>query len=597
MVCAEDLGQGDYEKFQDKQKAIAELIVQLINFCISNGHVLSQWKMIVNTMIFKDAGIYQIHRLRVIHIYEADFNLLLAVKWRKLLHSADRAGIVNKGQYGGRPGHEAQSLALMEELRIDLAYLTRRTLITFNNDAASCYDRIIAAFASLINRKYGLHCQLAVVHGRTLQEARYKLRTAVGISESEYSHSIQFPLYGSGQGSGNSPALWLLVISATLFDVHDKFAQGATYQDPFGVNSVQLKMSGFVDDTNASLNDWQPQHQMELDALLTILAHDAQIWNDLLFVSGGKLELSKCSFHVLQFQFRPDGTPYPDLSAPPPYPDLSAPPPIKLTDSVSHASITIKSLSADEPHKTLGHWKSPAGKQSKQLKEIQQKAKRTSMLIATSPIPRHGAKMAYMAKYIASLQYVLPQCTFSHKDLRRAESSSIPNIIAKCGFTRKTAYALLFAPTKMAGGGFIHWSTVQGEGQIQHFLKHWRTHTDISQLLRIALAWTQWQAGIDTSILSDCFTPIDYVECRWILSLRKALRASHASFRLGSSFVQSPERTYDPHIMDCARRSKHFSPTELQQLNYCRMYLHVTTVSELLNAKGTQLLHHMTKCQ
>jgi hypothetical protein len=90
-----------------------------------------------------------------------------------------------------------------------------------------------------------------------------------------------------------------------------------------------------------------------------------------------------------------------------------------LKDSVSHDSITINSLTADQPHKTLGHWKLPAGKLSKQLKEIQKKAKRSSMLIGTSPIPRDGAKMAYMAKYIASLQYVLPQqCTFSHKDLR-----------------------------------------------------------------------------------------------------------------------------------------------------------------------------------
>jgi hypothetical protein len=100
-ACAEDLGQGEYEKFQAKQKAIATLIVQLINFCISNGHVLARWKLMVNTMIFNDTGVYQIHRLRVIHIYEADFNLLLAVKWRELLHAADRAGIVNKGQYGG----------------------------------------------------------------------------------------------------------------------------------------------------------------------------------------------------------------------------------------------------------------------------------------------------------------------------------------------------------------------------------------------------------------------------------------------------------------------------------------------------------------
>ena len=120
----EDNGEGPYEQFLAKQKEIATLIVQIINFCIQRGHVLSRWKQIVNTMIFKDVGNYRIHRLRVIHIYEADFNLLLAVKWRELLKSADRAGLINKGQFGGRPGHEATSLALLEELRIDISYLT-----------------------------------------------------------------------------------------------------------------------------------------------------------------------------------------------------------------------------------------------------------------------------------------------------------------------------------------------------------------------------------------------------------------------------------------------------------------------------------------
>ena len=89
-------------------------------------------------MIFKEPMNFQIHRLRVIHIYKADFNLLLAVKWRQLLRSADDADLINKGQYGGRPGCEAQSLTLLEELKYDLSYLTRRSLVNFDNDATSC---------------------------------------------------------------------------------------------------------------------------------------------------------------------------------------------------------------------------------------------------------------------------------------------------------------------------------------------------------------------------------------------------------------------------------------------------------------------------
>jgi hypothetical protein len=105
----------------------------------------------------------------------------------------------------------------------------------------------------------------------------------------------------------------------------------------------------------------------------------------------------------------------------------------------------------------------------------------------------------------------------------------------------------------MAGGGFIHWSTIQGEGQIQHFLKHWRTETDISTTLRITLAWSQWQAGTAASILANCHVPIGYIESRWLMSLREALRASNASFRLDQPFTQPPERTGDMHFMDAAR--------------------------------------------
>jgi hypothetical protein len=122
--------------------------------------------------------------------------------------------------------------------------------------------------------------------------------------------------------------------------------------------------------------------------------------------------------------------------------------------------------------------------------------------------------MAYNAKYVASLRFVLPQCHFPHRLLRTAESASIPHIIAKCGFLRTMSYAILFAPTtEMAGGGFTHWSTIQGEGQIQHFLKHWRTESDISTMLCLTLAWSQWQAGTAASILSDCHIPIDYIKC------------------------------------------------------------------------------------
>jgi hypothetical protein len=106
-------------------------------------------------MILKEPGNHKIHRPRVIHSFEADYNLILSVKWRQQIYTADKQQLVNPGQYGSYSGCEATSLCLLEELKTDISYISRKPIINFDNDALSCYDRIIVSLSSLINRKYG----------------------------------------------------------------------------------------------------------------------------------------------------------------------------------------------------------------------------------------------------------------------------------------------------------------------------------------------------------------------------------------------------------------------------------------------------------
>ena len=370
--------------YKAKQQFIIKCIVAVINFCIRHSYALERWKTIINTMIFKETGNYKIHCLRVIHIYEANFNLLLAVKWRQLLQSADLRGIINDGLFGGQPGCKAQSLVFLEELKYDISFCTRRTLFNFDNDATSCYDRIIVSFASLINRKYGLHKKVVAVHATTLLQARFHLRTTTGISQEHYSHSIHYSIYGSGQGSGNSPAIWLF-ISSTLCDTHNQLSHGATFTSPEGDESVKITMVAFVDDSTGTYNDFQPQNEMAIETMLQNMQADAQIWNDLLWCSGGKLELPKCSYHVLRFIFKPNGTPVPVQDSS----DLH----LLIQDSESNTLIPIPPKQPNEPHKTLGHWKSPIEPNNKtQLQALQKKAKE----IATQTWRRHGLPISIL---------------------------------------------------------------------------------------------------------------------------------------------------------------------------------------------------------
>ena len=572
---------------EKKQEAIASLLLSVINYCLRHQHVLPRWKTVVNVMIFKESRNYKIHRLRVIHIYEADFNMILALKWRRLLRETDNKQLLHPGQYGGRPGCEAQSLTLLEELKYDLAYLTRRTLVIFDNDASSCYDRILVPFASLINRRYGMHRNVVAVHAMTLQQAIFRLKTASGMSDISYQHCAQFPIHGTGQGSGNSPCIWLF-ISCTLFTAHQQKAHGVTYVAPDGQEQVHMSMVGFVDDSTGSCNDFQPSTQVPLSTILQRMEQDAQRWNTLLHCSGGKLELPKCSFHVLHFNFKPDGKPFPSIEN---Y-DGS----IRIQDPESQCTISIPSKRAFEFHKTLGHHKSPITNETKSIEPLCAKANHLAHLMSMSPINRQGMQVAYHTIYIPTIRYTLPQSFYSKRLLEQCQAKSLHKIISKCGYNRHTARALLFAPTTFAGGGFLPWHVLQGEGQIQHVIKHWRTNTIISKTMRIALKWAQWQSGHAISILEDTTTKIPFLECRWIQSMRSFMAEIGASFFISPPITIPKETSNDAFIMQIAREWGNFEDKDLHILNNCRLYLHLATISEMFDATGKQLMPHIWKC-
>ena len=80
-------------------------------------------------------------------------------------------------------------------------------------------------------------------------------KTQLGFSSTSYSHCDLFPIYGSGQGSGNSPGLWC-AISSILFDVYEQQACGTSFYSPDKTIAVKLYMIGFVDNTCGSTNDF-----------------------------------------------------------------------------------------------------------------------------------------------------------------------------------------------------------------------------------------------------------------------------------------------------------------------------------------------------
>ena len=139
-------------------------------------------------MLEKDPGTPKIHRPQVIQLYEADYNLILAVKWRQLLHFACDNQFINPSHFGSVPGREALDAVFIQEMEYEITRMTCKPLLHFDNDATSCYDRINVCIANVVSRKFGQSRKVCIVEGQTLTEARYHLKTKLGVSDEFVQH-------------------------------------------------------------------------------------------------------------------------------------------------------------------------------------------------------------------------------------------------------------------------------------------------------------------------------------------------------------------------------------------------------------------------
>jgi hypothetical protein len=158
-----------------------------------NQYTYERWHNVVNFLLAKEPGIPRCHKLQVIHLYEADLNALIGIKWRQLIYHVTDNRLLSPWQCGEFPGREAHTPVLLEELTWEITRTSCRPLLRMDFDASSCYDRIIPSLSSLVSRSYGQHRNTCLIYGRFLRNAKFKLKTKLGVSDKleEYSQSLE----------------------------------------------------------------------------------------------------------------------------------------------------------------------------------------------------------------------------------------------------------------------------------------------------------------------------------------------------------------------------------------------------------------------
>ena len=567
-------GSDEEKELESARQSILEGHLILLNYALKFGYSFDSWKMVVNTMLEKEPGNPKIHRLRVIHLYEADYTLVLAVKWRQLLRSACANGFVNENQFGSVSGKEALDAVFLRELEYEMTRMTRKPLVHFDNDATACYDRINVGIANVISRKYGMHRKVCIVYGRTLAEARYHLKTKLGISDEYVKHSRLHPWFGGGQGAGNTAHLWAL-ISGILLDKYDDLAGGALYESPDGKWSVTLKAISFVDDVRNTVNEFG-NNEVDLDELVKKAEKDSQLWHDLLWVGNQKLELPKCGYNVMNYEFLPSGEP-----------QLENNPGTQLTvNDHKGVPLVIDQWPNDKAVQYLGCKKSISN-QTTQFKVLKDKCDGYAQIVNCSHLNRTEAQAFYFAIYRLSVGYALPSSHFNAQQLQKIQSKSHQAMVSKSGYARSTPTAVILGPYYLGGAAFFHLIDDQGYGQLKLYVKFWRSPASKpGKMLRVTMAWAQICVGTSVPIMQDTSTPLPHLEAEWLASLRQFLCDTGASIETTVDFIAKRQRENDLFLMDVVLQSGKFKPAQIKRVNYCRLYLGVLLLSDIVNANG-----------
>ena len=188
------------------------------------------------------------------------------------------------------------------------------------------------------------------------------------------------------------------------------------------------------------------------------------------------------------------------------------------------------------------------------------------------------------------VEYPLGQTYLTDKQVNKIESASLPKIIAKYGYNRTMTRAIRGGPKELGGAGFTTLINSVGASQIQHFFKNWRTPwEDIRKMLRVALAWTQYCAGVLYPILLRTKQNLSYVNSRKILETRRYLHKCHGIIHLDTTYVQHQRREKNIAIMHLVNTQTTYKVTinQKEKINCVRMYLGVTWVSEICTTDGS----------
>jgi hypothetical protein len=251
----------------------------------------------------------------------------------------------------------------------------------------------------------------------------------------------------------------------------------------------------------------------------------------------------------------------------------------------------VKHKSPEEGHRTLGFQISDDGKCNAQKKATKEKAILYGEAIRSSTMWRGENSMTYNAFYMPSMGYGTPATTLSMKDFEEIKRSVVNAILPNMGIARTEPRAVVYGTAQYGGLGLTHLAALQGHTSLQYLLGHLCCDDANGWFMQMRLEYTQLECGCRGNPLAqeykNCSAPL--INTNWITEVWEHLQTCKAKVEIDGLWKPTENRVHGIAIMESLIASGKFTNKELKDINYCRIYLQVFSLSDITNIQGNKI--------
>ena len=187
--------------------------------------------------------------------------------------------------------------------------------------------------------------------------------------------------------------------------------------------------------------------------------------------------------------------------------------------------------------------------------------------------------------------YPIPATTFTQRQCKYILAPVLMAGLPASGVVRTCPRAVVHGPTKYQGLGIPDLYLEQGIAHIEQIAKHCHTTSSITgQLLCASIQELKVEVGCPGSLFSIDFAQFGHLATdSWVKHTWQFLCESEITL-LEQSPHLATRRVHDQFLIPLFQAAG-FAKGQLQQINCCRLYMRVTTLSDLTDGSGQAVAH------